>query len=150
VNNLTEETKETKVYTQPINLSIGAIEDINAMMKFNDEIVKFQQQLQQFQMAYNEAKRIKEDIKNKKITKILVPTLGNNLVQINPSGEEYQRMINENMKQFDNSIQGIEGQIMHREDGFYESMMRVYKHIGNHLVYRGLELPEIKKPEVKK
>jgi len=137
------------VKDKPSVLAIKLVQDATNMLKTNEELIKLKQQLQQFIMANKEIERLQKDIKNKKITKVLVPTLGGNFIQVNPNSKQYKEMLAEKSRQFNNSIKGIEGQIEHREDYLHENMLRAFSAIGKHLKEHGLELPDLSKYEVK-
>ena len=93
-----------------------------------------------------ESNKIRKDIKNKKITKILVPTVIGNYIQVNnpDSAKEYLKVLDAKIKQFENSIKGIETQIEQREDCLYEKLKLGYLHLGKCILERGLKLPEVK------
>jgi len=108
----------------------------------NEELLKLRQQQHQFKMAIVECEKVLEDIHNKVITKVLIPTVGNNFIQINANNEKYKNMIKERMKQFDTSMKGIDGQITRREDAMNESLLKLHRFIGKYIKEQGLEVPE--------
>lgn len=128
-------------------MQIGWVQTMQEMMNINDELTKFRQQLSQFEMAIKEIDKMQLDIKEKRITKVLVPTLGNNFVQVNPNNDHYQKLVKDKKRQFENSIGGIKGQIEHREDHLHEMMIRTYNLLGKYLVDRGFELQTHEKPK---
>ena len=129
---------------EPVNiLSVKALENINQLIKFNEELIKYRQQKYQFELANKEIAKIKQDIKDKKILKILVPTIGNNFVQVNPNSDDYRKLLNEKVKQFDNSIRGIKEQIHHREDTFHEYMRKTHSYFTSYLNSRGFDVEKV-------
>ena len=135
---------------EPVSIHVKWAQNMENMIKMNNELLKYRQEEHQYKLALMECEKIKSDIKNKKITKILVPTIGNNFIQVNAGDEKYGNMLNERIKQFDNSVKGIEGQIKHREDALHEQMLRTYRYLGEYLLKMGLNLPEIINPKVDK
>lgn len=114
---------------------------ITTIVQQNENVLQIKQQLHQYKIALAECKKIKEDVKNKVITKVLIPTIGNTFIQINPN-ERYKKMIDELEKQYDNSIKGIEEQLRTREEALNESLIKLSIGIKEHLKGLGLEVPE--------
>lgn len=117
-------------------------QQLERVKALNEKILQLQQQQHQFKMAIVECDQVKDDIKKGGITKVLVPTIGNNFIQINPKNEKYSKMLSERAKQFDNSLKGINEQLNHNSDLLNEAVLRLYKMLNEHIKSHGLEVPE--------
>jgi len=129
--------------------SVEQINHIQDLIKLNKEMLGFYDQLTKFEMALKELESIEKDVKDKRITKVFMPSLGNMQVQINPNSKKFKKWSEERKRQFTNSIEGIKGQIRHRQDYMNESAMWIFRTLGGYLLEHDLDLP-IKKLEERK
>jgi len=120
-------------------LSLFNVQKTQELIKLNEDLIGFYKQYHQFESALKELDRIKEDIKNKKITQAYIPSLGGMLFRVNPNGKDYKKMITDKEIQFSNSMKGIKGQILHREDSFFETIKRLHLSYGTHMINNGIE-----------
>ncbi len=116
--------------------------ELETIKNRNQEILQLKEQLHQFKLAVTECEKVKEDIKNKVIMKVLMPTIGNNFIQINAQNEKYIKMLDERKKQFETSMKGVKEQIVHREDLLNESLLKFYIYLKKYIKAQGLSVPE--------
>ena len=111
-------------------------------MELNERVLQLKKQLHQYKMASSECDQLKKDINNKVITKVLVPTIGNNFIQINPNCDKYRKMISERKEMFEKSMLAIEEQIRHNGESLNTSVIQLCKSFKQYLERNGLEVPE--------
>jgi len=111
-------------------------------MELNERVLQLKKQLHQYKMASSECDQLKKDINNKVITKVLVPTIGNNFIQINPNCDKYRKMISERKEMFEKSMLAIEEQIRHNGESLNTSVIQLCKSFKHYLERNGLEVPE--------
>jgi len=120
--------------------SVREAKQIEELLALNKELAGMNKQLQQFENAKKELDKIDGDIKNKAITQILIPSLGGLYVKINPTSQKFKKMSKDKLREFDNSILGIKGQLAHRGDLANEIMIKVAFSLLNHLKEEGINL----------
>lgn len=132
--------------------SVPTLTKFEDMLKLNKEITAMYKQYQQFEFASKELENIMGDVKNKKITKVFMPTVGNMQIQVNPVHQKFKNFIADKQRQLENGMKGIEGQLVHRQDAMNQEAMFAFKYLAGYLLNHDFDLPldELKKLQDKK
>jgi len=123
-----------------VNASMSGL--MKQAMELNEKVLQLKKQLHQYKMAVNECEQLREDINKKVITKVLVPTIGNNFIQVNPSCDKYRKMISDRKEMFNNSMVAIEEQIRHNRESLNTTIIQLCRFYKQYLNEQGLEVPE--------
>ena len=122
-------------------LSVEQVRRVEEMLTLNKEVVGFHNQLTQHKNALNMIRDLRKRIKNKQVTRVNMPHVGNISIPISAKDKTFQADLNNKEKQLDTAVRGIVGQIQHRTDYFNETTMKVFRTLGNYLIKNQLPLP---------
>lgn len=125
-------------------LSVEGLRFVEELLAANKELTGFIQQRFQNEFAKREILDKLKEIKDKKIKKVLFPSVGGTLIPRPVTDPIVLKLYNEKLSQFDNAITGINGQMQHRLDNYNEIAIKVYKALQKWLLDNGFELPVLK------
>lgn len=127
--------------------TIGDMTILNDIVAINKEIVGFLRQRAQHNFAYNETMNIIKKIKAGKIKEINMPSIGNLFIPVKANDKDFNKILREKRDQFKNSLNGIDGQIQHREDQLNELVKKAFLMFDGYIKNNKLKLPNIKEPK---
>jgi len=112
---------------------------VEELLANTKELIGFYNQEAQHDNALKEIRKIIDDIKNKRITKINFPSLGGLMITKSATNRDVKKLLDTKEKEIANSLKGIRGQIAHREDILAESYIRSAHVCMNRLRKCGIE-----------
>ena len=137
---------ESKKLDRPIG--IKNLNRIKELLKINDELTGFYAQLHQHKIGLSENKEILKEVENKKIKKVMMPTIGKIMIPISTTDPKIAKMYKDMIRQYENSIKGIEGQIQHRLELFNEDVIFLFKFFASKVKEIGFDpIDMLPKPE---
>ena len=124
--------------------TIGDMTMLNDIVAINKEIIGFLRQRAQHNFAYQETLNIIKKIKSGKIKDVKMPTIGNLLITVKATDKDFNKVLREKRDQFKNSLNGIDGQIQHREDQLNELVIKLYFTFSDYIERTKLKIPNRK------
>jgi len=113
----------------------------NEMMGMNNDYIAIKRQYEQHKVAVENIKKLIHDIQAGTVKEILETRIGNITIPIRDK-KQMLNILRDRMKTFENAKKGIEGQLLHREDLFVESMLKVKGFLDARL--QGVTIPQKK------
>lgn len=128
-------------------LSINEVNLLKEIETVDKEVKAFMQQKQNHKNGINELNETMKEAKNKKITKIQLPSVGGMLKTYSGDDKKVLDLIKKNVENMENAVKGIDGQITHRVDGLNEAVVKLTSAFLSRIIDSGIEL---KKTSLKK